>query len=69
MDYSSTILFTPYNYLEWKPKILLLLKSRGLHQITMEKEVDPDSTDERNVFLNKQDMALRFICISISPEL
>jgi hypothetical protein len=69
MDYSPTILLMPHNYLEWKPKILLLLRSRGLYQITMETEVEPDSVDEKNDFLNRQDMALRLICISISPEL
>jgi len=28
-----------------------------------------NSADEKNNFLNRQDMALGFICISISPEL
>jgi hypothetical protein len=69
MFYSSTILLTPHNYLEWKPKILLLLRSRGLYQITMEMEVEPDSTDEKNDFLNRQDMAIGCICMSISPEI
>ena len=50
MFYSSTILLTPHNYLEWKPKIILLLGSRGLYQITMAIEVEPDSTDEKMIF-------------------
>ena len=69
MDYSPSILLTPYNYLEWKPEILILLKSRGLYQITMAMEVDPDSTDEKNDFLNRQDMAIGCICMSVSLEL
>jgi hypothetical protein len=69
MFYSPTILLTPHNYLEWKPKILLLLRSRGLYQITMAMEVEPDSTDEKNDFLNRQDMAIGCICLSISPEI
>jgi hypothetical protein len=69
MFYSPTILLTPHNYLEWKTKILILLESRGLYQITMAMEVEPDSTDEKNDFLNRQDMAIGFIFLSISPEI
>jgi hypothetical protein len=69
MFYSSIILLTPHNYLEWKPKILLLLRSGGLYQITMSMEVESDSTNEKNDFLNRQDMAIGFIFLSISPEI
>jgi hypothetical protein len=69
MFYSPIILLTPHNYLEWKPKILLLLRSRVLYQITMATEVDLDSTDEKNDFLNRQDMAIGFIFLSISPKI
>jgi hypothetical protein len=67
MFYSPIILLMPHNYLEWKTKILLLLRSKGLYQITMVMEVEPDSANEKNDFLNKQDMAIGFIFLSISP--
>ena len=35
----------------------------------MEMEVEPDSIDEKNYFLNRQDMAMGFIFLSISPEI
>jgi hypothetical protein len=35
----------------------------------MEMEVDSDSVDEKNDFLNKQDMAIRFIFLSISSKI
>jgi hypothetical protein len=69
MFYSPIILITPHNYLEWKPNILRLLRSRGLYQITMAMEVEPDSIDEKNDFFNRQDMAIGFIFLSISPEI
>jgi hypothetical protein len=69
MDYSPEILLTPHNYLEWKPKILLMLRCRGLYQITMAMEVEPDSVDEKNDFLNRQDMAIGCILYFISPEI
>ena len=69
MDYSLEILLTPHNYLEWKPKIPLLLKCRGLYQINMAIEVEPDYVDEKNDFLNRQDMAIGCILHFISPEI
>jgi hypothetical protein len=35
----------------------------------MEMEVEPDSSDENNDFCNRQDMAIGFICLSISLEI
>ena len=69
MFYSLIILLTLHNYLEWKPKILLLLRSRGLYQITMKMEVDPDSVDKKNEFFNRQYMAIGSISMFVSPEL
>jgi hypothetical protein len=69
MDYSSEILLTPHNYLEWNPKILLHLRCRGLYQITMAMEVEPNYVNEKNDFLNRQDMAIESIGMSVSPKL
>jgi hypothetical protein len=69
MDYSPKILLTPHNYLEWKPKIMLHLRCIGLYQITMAMEIEHDSVDEKNDFLNRQDMAIGSIDMSVSPKL
>jgi hypothetical protein len=69
MDYLSTILLTLHNYLEWKPKILLQFRCIGLYQITMAMEVESDSIDKKNDFLNRQDMAIGIILVFISPEI
>ena len=69
MDYSPEILLTPRNYLEWKTKKFLLLRCEGLYQITMAMELESDSINEKNDFLNRQDMAIGSIDMSISPEL
>jgi hypothetical protein len=68
MDYSPEILLTPRNYLEWKTKKFLLLRCEGLYQITMAMEVESDSVNEKNDFLNRQDMAIGSIDMSISLE-
>jgi hypothetical protein len=69
MDYSSEILLTPHNYLEWKPKKILLLRCRGLYQIIMAMEVDFDFVNEKNDFLNRQYMAIGSIGMSVSPKI
>ena len=69
MDYSPEILLTPRNYLEWKTKKFLLLRCEGLYQITMAMEVESDSVNEKNDFLNRQDMAIGWILSFISPEI
>jgi hypothetical protein len=69
MDYSPEILLMPHKYLEWKTKILLMLRCRGLYQITMEMEVESDFVDEKNDFLNRQDMDIGCILYFISPRI
>jgi hypothetical protein len=69
MESTHTILLTPYNYVDWKPRILHQLKNQGLYRLTMETKVEPDSPEEKNDFLNRQDMALGCICLSISPKI
>jgi hypothetical protein len=69
MDYSPEILLTPRNYLEWKTKKILLLIRKGSYQITMAMEVESDFVNEKNDFLNRQDMAIGSIDVSVSPEL
>jgi hypothetical protein len=69
MFYSPTILLMPHNYLEWKTKILLLLRCRSLYQITMAMEVEPDSDDAKNNFLIRRYMAIGCILWFISPKI
>jgi hypothetical protein len=69
MDYSPEILLTPHNYLEWKPKIILMLICRGLYQITMTMEVEIDSVDEKNNFLSIQEMTIGCILYFIYSEI
>jgi hypothetical protein len=69
MFYSPIILLTPHNYLEWNLEIILPIRIRGLYQITMETKVEPDSADEKIDFLNRQDMAIGFIYLSIAPKI
>jgi hypothetical protein len=69
MEFPASAILMPYNYFEWKRIILHQLRGRGLYLITMAMEVEPDCADEKNDFLNRQDMAIGCICLYISPEI
>lgn len=57
------------NYFDWKPKILLLLCSKGFYMITMGTETEPTSTIEKLKYFNRMDEAYEIICLSFSSDL
>ena len=69
MEFSSSTILTPYNYYEWKPVILLHLRSKRLYQIVMGIEIEPMSEDEKSDWLNKSDMAYGRLCLSVSRDI
>ena len=69
LEFPQSAILTPYNYFEWKPKIQLHLKSRGLFRITMETEVEPTLAMEKTRYFNRMDEAFGILCLSICPEL
>ena len=69
LEFPQSEILSPYNYFEWKPNILLHLRSRGLFRVTMEIEVEPTSTVEKTRYFNRMDEAFDILCLSISPEM
>ena len=66
---SSVPLLTPYNFHTWKNKMEIQLRSKGLHRVSMDTEVEPRSAIEKSRSLNKKDEAFSFLCLSISNDL
>jgi hypothetical protein len=69
MEFPASAILTPYNYFEWKPRILHQLRGRGLYQISMATEEEPTSAVEKSKFFNHMDEAHGLLCMSISPDL
>jgi len=69
MESSASIILTPYNYFDWKPKILLQLRSKGLYRIVKNKEVKTNAAVEKSKYFNRMDEAFGLLCLSISQEL
>jgi hypothetical protein len=58
-----------YNYFEWKQKMEILLKRRGLNRLTMATKIEPTSAIKKLKYLNKMDEAYRALYMHISPKL
>ena len=63
-----SVILTPFNFFEWKPKVLLL-RSKGLYRITMGNEPKPNFVIEKSNYFNRMDEEFRLLCLSISLEL
>jgi hypothetical protein len=69
MASSSNILLTSTNYFQWKSHMEDLLRSKGLYQITLGKEIEPIDVDKKFKWSNKNDVARGLIRISIYHDL
>ena len=47
MDSSSAMILNPFNYHEWKSKIGILLRSKGLYRVSLALENEPNSIVEK----------------------
>ena len=69
MDSSSAIIITSFNYHEWKAKISILLRSRGLYRVTLALENESNAVIEKAKWHNRLDEAYGLLFLSISPYL
>ena len=69
MDRSSVPLVTPFNYDEWKMKMMNFLKRKRLFEITMGIETKPLLDVEKPKWLNRFDKAYGVLCLSVSPNI
>ena len=52
MDSSLDIILNPFNYHEWKAKIGILLRSKGLYRVSMALENEPNYVVEKGKWHN-----------------
>ena len=64
MDLSKIVTFN-----EWKSKIKILLRSRGLYRVTMALEIEPNAIVEKSRWHNRNDEAYGLLCLSLSMKL
>jgi hypothetical protein len=65
LSHPTKLILNPFNYFEWKTKISLLLRSKGLYRVTMGTEKEPTAAVEKIKYFNKLDEEIGMICLSI----
>ena len=63
------VLLTPFNYFEWKDKMMIEMSSKFLCKVTMGTKVEPNSAIEKSKFFNRLDEAFGILCLRISRDL
>jgi hypothetical protein len=69
MKFPAYAILTPYNYFEWKTRIILHFKRKGLYRIVMATEEEPTLALEKYKYVNRMDEDHSLLCMTISPEL
>ena len=69
MDQISIPLLTPFNYDEWKMKMMNFLKSKSLFEITIGTKTKPLLDVEKPKWLNIYDKSNGILCLSVSPNI
>ena len=69
MDRSLVPLLTPFNYDEWKMKMITFLKIKRLSRITMGIEMKPLLDVENPKWINICDKDYGILCLSVSPNI
>ena len=59
----------PLNYFEWKTKMVIQMRSKGLYRVTMGNEVEPNSAVEKAKYFNRIDEAFGNIFLIISRDI
>lgn len=68
MDALSIPLLMLFNFFEWRSKIIVKLRGKGLSHITMGIETELDDEPKKSKWLNCSDEALGLLCMSISLD-
>lgn len=66
---SQVLLLTPFNYYEWKSKMFLFLRSRGLFKIMMGTKVESTPNVEKLKWFNRCDKAYGLLYLFVSLDL
>ena len=69
MDLISVPPLSPFNYAEWKLKMIAYIKSHDLFDVSIGAVVMPESDDKKYIWFNKCDRANGAICLAIPPRM
>ena len=69
MDLISVPPLSPFNYAEWKLKMIAYLKSHELFDVCIGVVAMPESDDEKSIWFNNCDREYGSMCLDIPPKM
>ena len=66
---SKVPLLSPFNYVDWKPKMSTYLKSKCLFDVSIGALSEPESCEEKIEWMNNCDRSYGIMCLSMSPNI
>ena len=69
MDQYQRIMLNPFNLFEWKAKMEILLREKGLYRVTMATEAEPNAAANNIKWHTMRDEAYGLLCLIISRDL
>ena len=66
---ANHIFIKPFKVFDWKVYMVIQLRSKGLHRVTMVTEVEPKFAVEKSKYFNRLDEAYGWLCMSISRDI
>ena len=58
MDQSQKTILNPFNLFEWKSKMEILLRVKGIYRVAMAIEAEPNAAAEKIKWHNRRDEAM-----------
>ena len=65
---ATHIMLTTSKFFEWKAKMVIQLRDKGLFRVAMGTKVEPNFAIEKPKYFNKLREAYGLLCLSISRE-
>lgn len=62
-------ILTPFNYFEWKDKVVVIHRYKGLYRITIGLEIEPNSITKKSRWFYQMDESFDLLFLSISSNL
>ena len=65
----NRVFLTTFNYFEWKVKMVIQLRLKGLFRVTMGIETESNSVVEKLKYFNRLDEVFKMICLIILRDI
>ena len=66
---SKVPLLSPFNYVDWKPKMIAYLKRQFLFDVSIGALIEPESYEDNIDWINNFDIDYGIMCLEMYPKI